>query len=265
MTGAGMKATVALLVVFLCALAGPVGRGGAVAAPASGGPREQPLVADLSKHLVAITAGFSGTDVLLFGATDGPGDIILVVRGPIHPQVIRRKGKVGGVMWVNQDYVTVENAPSFYYVASTRPLEDLVGPNTLDRHQIGMEHLDLVLSDVTIGETENEFKQALFRLKQDQGLYSYAPGTVTQLANRLFRSELHFPSNVPTGTYLVEVYLVRDNDVVNAEITPLIIGKAGLGADLYLFAHEHSAWYGLGAILLAVVAGWTAGALFRRG
>lgn len=237
----------------------------AVPAQAQGsGGREQPLVADLSKHLIAITAGFSGTDVLLFGATDGPGDIILVVRGPIHPQVIRRKGKVGGTVWVNQDYVTFENAPSFYYVASTRPLEDLVGPNTLSRHQIGMENLDLLLSDLTIGESEEEFRSALFRLKQEQGLYSYAPGTVAQLANRLFRSELHFPSNVPTGTYLVEVYLVRDRDVVNAEITPLIIGKAGFGADLYLFAHEHSAWYGVGAILLAVAAGWMAGALFRR-
>ncbi|WP_019646230.1 TIGR02186 family protein [Novispirillum itersonii] len=233
-------------------------------ADAANTPREQPLVADLSKHLVAITTGFSGTDVLLFGATDGPGDIILVVRGPVTQQIVRRKGKVGGLMWVNQDYVTVENAPSFYSVASTRPLEDLVGPATLDRHQIGMTHLDLELSDLTLGETEEEFRSALFRLKEEQGLYSYAPGTVTQLANRLFRSELHFPSNVPTGTYLVEVYLVRDNDVVNAEITPLIIGKAGFGADLYLFAHEHSAWYGVGAILLAVVAGWAAGALFRR-
>lgn len=235
-----------------------------LAADAASGPREQPLVADLSKHLVAITTGFSGSDVLLFGATDGPGDIILVVRGPVTQQIIRRKGKVGGLMWVNQDYVTVENAPSFYHVASTRPLEDLVGPATLDRHQIGMTHLDLEIGDLTLGETEAEFKSALFRLKEEQGLYSYAPGSVTQLANRLFRSELHFPSNVPTGTYLVEVYLVRDNDVVNAEITPLIIGKAGFGADLYLFAHEHAAWYGVGAILLAVAAGWTAGALFRR-
>ena len=50
-----------------------------------------PLVADLSSHLVAITTGFSGTDVLLFGATNGPGDIAVVVRGPAEDAVIRRK------------------------------------------------------------------------------------------------------------------------------------------------------------------------------
>jgi len=29
------------------------------------------LVADLSNHLIAITTGFTGTDVLLFGAKEG--------------------------------------------------------------------------------------------------------------------------------------------------------------------------------------------------
>ena len=31
------------------------------------------LVADLSSHLIAITTGFTGTEVLLFGAKEGPG------------------------------------------------------------------------------------------------------------------------------------------------------------------------------------------------
>ena len=36
--------------------------------------KAEPLVADLSNHLIAITTGFTGAQVLLFGATDGPGD-----------------------------------------------------------------------------------------------------------------------------------------------------------------------------------------------
>ena len=46
------------------------------AAPAEG------LVADLTSHLIAITTGFTGASVVLFGATDGPGDVIVAVRGP---------------------------------------------------------------------------------------------------------------------------------------------------------------------------------------
>ncbi|HEY1432673.1 MAG TPA: TIGR02186 family protein, partial [Stellaceae bacterium] len=35
--------------------------------------RAEGLVADLTSHLIAITTGFTGASVVLFGATDGPG------------------------------------------------------------------------------------------------------------------------------------------------------------------------------------------------
>lgn len=98
---------------------------------------EQPLVADLSKHLVAITTGFAGTDVLLFGATDGPGDVVLVVRGPEQDVVVRRKDKVAGLVWANVESVTFEGVPSFYKVAASRPLEEFMAPELRERHRIG--------------------------------------------------------------------------------------------------------------------------------
>ena len=44
--------------------------------------RAEGLVADLTSHLIAITTGFTGASVVLFGATDGPGNVIVAVRGP---------------------------------------------------------------------------------------------------------------------------------------------------------------------------------------
>ncbi|HEX7967714.1 MAG TPA: TIGR02186 family protein, partial [Stellaceae bacterium] len=44
----------------------------------------EPLIADLTSHFIAITTGFTGTNVVLFGATDGSGDVIAIVRGPEH-------------------------------------------------------------------------------------------------------------------------------------------------------------------------------------
>jgi hypothetical protein len=37
-----------------------------------------------------------------------------------------------------------------------------------------------------------------------------------------------------------------------------------VGADIYEFAHDRAAIYGLLAVLVAVLAGWAAGAVFRR-
>ena len=79
-----------------------------------------PLVADLSKHLVAITAGFSGAEVLLFGAVDEPGDVVVIVRGPLRSVTMHRKSRVLGV-WANTAKMTFEEVPSFYAIASSRP------------------------------------------------------------------------------------------------------------------------------------------------
>ena len=90
---------------------------------AAGPARGAAVVADLSSHLIAINSGFTGDSVVLFGATDGPGDIIAVVRGPEREMTVWRKGKVAGI-WVNVESMIFTNVPSFYAVAASRPLDE---------------------------------------------------------------------------------------------------------------------------------------------
>lgn len=224
-----------------------------------------PLVADLSNHLVAITTGFTGTDVLLFGATDGPGDVVIVVRGPSIDLTLREKQRAGPI-WANDGLVTFMDVPSFYRVASNRTVEDFAPERLRSRYQIGLDNLRLRTQEVDIdgGSPVGEYEKALIRLKTRQGLYEESVGNVNLMANRLFRTELHFPANVPTGTYFVEIYLFRNGDVTSAEIVPLNISKIGLGAEVYDFAHNYAPLYGILAIVIAVLAGWAAEAILRR-
>ncbi len=223
-----------------------------------------PLVADLADHLVAITTGFTGTDVLLFGATDGPGDVVIVVRGPAHDITLRRKERFGPI-WANGESVEMLNVPSFYNMVSNRDPKEFAPFRLQERYQIGLEHLRLTFADQShTPEKKALYRDAVLRLNQDSDLYNGKVGRVSLLANRLFRTELHFPANVPTGVYFVEIYLFRNGDVASAEIVPLSISKIGIGADVYDFAHNLAPLYGLFAILIAVLAGWAAGATFRR-
>jgi uncharacterized protein (TIGR02186 family) len=222
-----------------------------------------PLVADLSKHLVAITTGFAGTDVLLFGATDGPGDVVVVVRGPMNRHVLHRKSRVAGI-WVNTATMTFESVPSFFAVASSRPLEEIANANVRARNQMEVGHLIDLPDAKASANVAAEWENALIRNKQRSGLYRIEPARVTFSGPQLFRTDMFFPANVPTGSYQVNVYLLREGQVVSAQTTPLIISKVGVEADIYLFAHEQSAWYGLIAILLALLAGWLAHIAFRR-
>ncbi len=225
--------------------------------------RAQQVVADLSQHLVAITTGFVGTDVLLFGAVEGSGDVVVIVRGPDRREVVRRKARVGGI-WVNVEELAFTNAPSFYAIAASGPVEDLLSARLRARHRIGTEFLDLRPDRQADPKALADFRGGLMRNKVRKGLYLDQPGRVSFLGNRLFRTTLSFPANVPTGTYTVEVLLVRNGGVVSAQTSPLLISKIGIGAEVYRFANNYAMFYGIIAILIALAAGWIAAAAFRK-
>lgn len=225
--------------------------------------RAQQLVADLSNHLIAITTGFTGTEVVLFGATDGAGDVAVVVTGPRTPITVRRKERTAGI-WINRRSVTFPQAPSFYVVATSRPLQQTVSPPQLERHQIGLDHLRLEPETEVPPERLAAFREALVRNKQRDGLYGTSAGTVTFLGDRLFRTNIYFPANVPTGLYTINVLLIRDNEVVSAQTTPLVVSKIGFSAEIFEFARGQPIAYGILAVAGAVAAGWLAAAAFRR-
>jgi uncharacterized protein (TIGR02186 family) len=224
--------------------------------------RADEVVADLSSHIIAIGSGFTGDQVVLFGATDGPGDIVAVMRGPEREMTVWRKGKVAGI-WVNAESITFRNVPSYYQVAASRPVDELLSPGTAALYRIGPGNLKL--EPITRGDADRakRFADALVQEQQRAGLYGNAPIKIAFLGERLFRATLDFPANVPPGAYLVQIFLVRDRDIVGGQTTPLVVSKVGLDAAVSDFATREAAAYGAIAVLVAVVAGWLASLPFR--
>jgi uncharacterized protein (TIGR02186 family) len=226
--------------------------------------RAQPLVTDISDHLVAITSSYTGTELLVFGALDrGDGDIVVIVRGPAERMTVRRKDRIFGV-WANFDALTFRAVPSFYAVASNRPVEGIAPARTLARLQIGPANLRLANVAAVDDATAKPYREALIRLKTARGLYQEKSGQVAFLGNQLFRTHVKLPSNVPIGTYTAEVFLFRDGGVVAAQTTPLFVNKLGFERAVFDWAHRHAPLYGLAAVLIALFAGWIAAAAFRK-
>jgi uncharacterized protein (TIGR02186 family) len=215
----------------------------------------------LDDFLVRITTGFSGRQVLLFGATDAPGDVIVVVHGPTSEIQVRKKSQVAGI-WINRDQVTFSGVPGFYAIASSKPLDETLSPAALASHHIGVSRIKLEPDNPSLAD----FKTALFRIKQNEGLFAERVGRVTFIGERLFRATISIPSSVPTGTFLIDIFVARDGEIVESEgqQLPLIVSKIGFGADIYDFAHRHSYAYGAIAVLVALMAGWVAHLAFRR-
>ncbi len=227
--------------------------------------RAAPIVVDLSEHLVRITTAFAGAELLLFGAVEEPGDVVVIVRGPSRSVTMHRKSKFLGLIWVNTANMTFEEVPGFYAIASTRPLEEVAALTVLARNEMGVENLRLELPRAKASpNVAQDWREALIRNKQRSGLYATEIGRVEFLGNRLFRTDLSLPANVPTGAYEANVYYLNDGQVVSAQTTPLFVSKVGVEAVIFDFAYEQSALYGVIAILIALMAGWLAHIAFRR-
>jgi uncharacterized protein (TIGR02186 family) len=225
-------------------------------------PAASQLAVDLSQHLVAVATDFTGTQLLLFGATEGEGDVIVVVRGPSVRRVVRRKERISGI-WLNVDPMPFLYVPAFYGVAANRPIEEIAPPEVLEELQIGIDRLVIRGPDELPDAEVAEYRAALKRQMARVGLYREEGATIRFLGH-LFRTTIKIPANAPVGSYQVYVFLFKGGQVASTTRTPLVISRVGFAANLYDLAHRHSLAYGVLAILIAAVAGWMANAIFRR-
>ncbi len=225
---------------------------------------DEPLLIALSTQRIEIDSNFAGTSILLFGATDVVGDVVVSVRGPEEPVVVRRKRQSAGV-WINQEAIAFRNVPGYYFVAASRPLEEIAPAEFLDRKQLGSERLLLEAIWFDTSGDADEFRAALHRHRERDSLYKSAPGTVEFIDERLFRTTIDLPAHVPTGDYVVEATLVVGGEVLSTRTDAFSIEKAGFSADISTFARADEALYGVIAIALALVAGWLGSFAFRKG
>ena len=250
--------------IFFSALAIALAGIGSLAASES-------VVSVLSQNRISITANFDGSEIFIFGAIkrDAPAeegqdvDVIITVAGPQEPVIVRRKKRILGV-WVNADTVEVDSAPSFYSVATTRPLKDIVS------------NVEDIVKDISVNELirsvgapqhihdSPEFTKALIRIRERNGLYSLQPVPITVREDTLFGARVGLPANLVEGEYLARIFLVRDKKVISEHSNKIEVRKVGLERWIYSEAHNHAFTYGLLCVLVAVATGWIASAVFRR-
>lgn len=243
----------------------------AVAVVAGAATGAELVVAGLSQHSVSLTTGFAGSQIFVYGAvrrTDAspepsePLDIIVAVTGPSEPVMVRKKERNLGI-WMSGEGVQIDAAPSFYVVASTGTLRKTVSWTDDLRHRIGLEYVIRLIDAPEWVANREEYREAVARVRERQGLYALMPNAVRVIENTLFETRIDLPANLVEGDYLVRVFLIRDKEVLDVFIDRIEVRRAGLGRFIYVAAQERPALYGIASILVALVAGWLASAFFR--
>lgn len=228
------------------------------------------VVLGLSRDQISITTRFEGSDILIFGAVkreapipDGPGlDVIVTVEGPSEPIMVRRKANRFGI-WVNTDAVEVDAAPSFYAVAASGTLSDVLKDVEDLRYKISIPRaIRSVGAPMTIQDSES-FTDALIRIRKENGLYQELPDHVVVEEQTLFRTSVRLPANLTEGDYRTRIFLTRGGDVVTAFDTTIDVRKVGLERWLFSLSRQQPLMYGLMSLAIAIAAGWGASAAFQ--
>lgn len=233
------------------------------------GQRDPILVPEVSQHEIQVRQGFTGTELLLFGAIldpDGrraqqPYDIVVVLKGPTQPILLREKEKRLGI-WVNAHSTAFRSAPSFFAVASSQPVGEIVDERTAAIYELGLDFLQLSPAGAIDPEEQARFTAGLVDLRQREGLFREDPNGVTINEGVLYQARMAVPSNVVTGRYTAETFAITGGRVIASAVAQVEVRKLGFERFVAQQAEESSMLYGLFAVGLSLLMGWLAGRVF---
>jgi uncharacterized protein (TIGR02186 family) len=234
-----------------------------------GAQRQPILVPEISQHDIQVRQGFTGADLLLFGAILDPAgtraardyDVVVVLKGPSEAIRLREKSKVAGV-WINAASTDFRSAPSFFAVAASRPVSEIVDEKTAAIYELGTRFIQLSPTGEIDPAEQARFSSGLVDLKRRQQLYQEDMHGVKISGGVLYQARIALPSRVQTGTYTAETFAIANHRVLASGIAEVEVRKVGFEGFVEVFAQNQSLFYGLLAVALSVGMGWLAGRLF---
>jgi uncharacterized protein (TIGR02186 family) len=219
---------------------------------------------DISENNIKIETNFIGKEVIIFGILNDGQETIMTIKGPEKNAVIQKKERILG-FWFNTKKIMYNQIPSIFFIASSNDIEDILPTSSIIKNDLSFNYLlenktsqRNFISDVSLETWKNNF----VRIKQNKNLFKEY--NIEKIDNKLFQTRVFFPAKSIPGEYKVNVYQIKNNLILNNKEKIITLNKSGIGNQIYNFAHDNAAAYGLFTIIFAVLSGFLAATLFRR-
>lgn len=219
---------------------------------------------------ISIDFFYHGSTVSVSGLSDPGTDLVIKLSSPDGHEVLKQKGKVAGLLWMNTATLKFEHAPNFYSVHSTRRIEEILSPEEMDRYVIGYPSLEkhVELSPASKLEEKDKWFNEFVKFKESSMLYATSYGKISvsmQDGRQKYYILTRWPYQAPPGDYIVTVYAVKDRKVVEKADAKVLVEQAGFVKTLSNMAKGKAALYGIISIFAALGAGFGVGLVFRKG
>lgn len=223
------------------------------------------LISSLSSHRVVITSSFTGAELVLYGLIErdamtigrGSGyDVIAIMRGENETFVVREKSRDFG-FWLNHAKLTLPPVPKALGLFSNRPLKDIADSDLRNTNLFGLNSLLPQMGS-------DPSRLALIRLQKAKKLYFENENGVTFLTPSWFRTRIRLPSDIPTGQYRIDVFLLTGGVIVSRSETAFEIVKSGVESFITRHSRDNAWLYGIMTAFFAIISGFIGHLVFRK-
>jgi hypothetical protein len=261
----------------------------AAAAWALGGEARAELTARANHDRIEIGFAYHGSTVSVRGEADDGVDLVVKISSPDGRQVLKKKGKVAGLLWMNVGPLELDRAPDLYEVFSTKPLEEILAPEERLAHVIGYDALErhVEVTPAASAEERATWFREFVAMKEDSRLYTESSGRIATervgagapvllvdaavrpaegaSGRQRYSLETEWPHQARPGAYTVTVFAVKEGKVREQATATVHVEQVGAVKLLASMARERSVLYALVSIGIALSAGFGVGMVLRKG
>jgi uncharacterized protein (TIGR02186 family) len=235
------------------------------------GTAQAMLTATANHDHITIDFFYHGSTVSVRGMSDPGVDLVVKITSPEGHQLLKQKGKVAGTLWMNVGQLKFEQTPNFYEVFSTKKVEDILSREELEKYVIGYSALAKHVEITPVANEEEKAKwfDEFVKFKEESKVYTTSAGKIETTMNAEGKQEYYiltaWPYQAQPGDYLVSVYAVKDNKVVEQAQSKVNVEQVGMVKTLATMAKNSPAIYGFLSIGVALGAGFGVSLVFRKG
>lgn len=223
----------------------------------------------LKPSMLSVNIFYGGANVRVEGSAPADTDLVVVCSGEREALHMKKKEKVGGVLWMNRGEVTFENVPQFFAVNSSRKLRKLAPQQVLNRLGVIFGNFSVQAEAPITQGGKATLIEELTKLRRNERLFVSNENGVTIDRNgkdrELWSTVIALPSKLSPGDYHVNLFGFRDRTGTLLGSKTLKVRQVGMSALIYSLAKNHGLLYGLAAVIIALLVGLLTGMAFGLG
>jgi uncharacterized protein (TIGR02186 family) len=213
---------------------------------------------------------YNGSTVSVAGDADSGTNLIIKIASPDGHEVLKQKGKVASLLWMNTGTLNFERTPNLYSIYSTKKIEEILSAEEADKYVIGYPALSrqMEIAPVSNEDERSKWFNEFVKYKESSNLYTTSSGNISitpKDSKQAYYIMTAWPYQAPPGDYLVTVYAVKDKKVIERAEAKVMVEQVGAVKMLAGMAKNNGALYGILSIMAALTAGFGVGMIFRKG